>query len=247
MWSLEVLLLVAVAFLAGGLVKGLIGTGLPTVALALLALTLGLKEAMVLMLVPALVTNIWQALSGGALGSLLRRLWGLLLLLVVCTWLGTGVLARGDALFFSGLLGLLLCLYAGISLATPQVPAPGRREAWMSPAVGGVTGVITGLTGTFLMPSVLYLQALGLARDHLIQAMGIVFTVASLSLAGALGGHGLLPLELGLLSAAGLPTALLGQVLGQRLRRHLSEQRFRQFFFVALAGMGFFLALRAFT
>lgn len=246
MWSPEVLSLVAAAFLLGGLVKGLIGTGLPTVALAVLALTIGLKEAMALIVVPALVTNLWQAFSGGAFLPLLRRLWTLLGLLCLGAWLGAGVLARGDALFFSGLLGLLLCLYSAISLSTPQIPAPGRREVWMSPLAGGVTGVVTGLTGTFLMPSALYLQALALPRDQLIQAMGIVFATATLALVVSLGGHGLFSQELGALSLAGLPTALLGQVLGQQLRRRFSEQRFRLFFFAALAVIGAYLAFRAF-
>jgi len=246
MWTPEILLLVAVAFLAGGLVKGLIGTGLPTVGLALLAATLGLKVAMPLIVVPALVTNIWQAMSGGAFVALLRRLWPLLAMLCVGAWFGAGVLAQGDALVFSGLLGVLLCLYSAISLLTPQIPAPGRWERLLSPSVGGVTGVITGLTGTFIVPSVLYIQALGLPRDHFVQAMGITFTVATLSLAAGLGGHGLLPAELGLMSLAGLPTALLGQVLGRRLRGRFSEDGFRRFFFAALAVLGFYLALRAF-
>ena len=246
MWTPETLLLVAAAFLAGGLVKGLIGTGLPTVALGLLAATLGLKEAMALIVVPALVTNVWQAMSGGAFFVLLRRLWPLLALLCIGAWFGAGVLARGDALLFSGLLGLLRCFYSVISFLTPQIPPPGRYEPVLSPAVGGATGVITGLTGSFMVPGVLYLQALGLPRDHFVQAMGITFTVATLALAAGLGGHGLLPVELGLMSLAGLPTALLGQVLGRRLRGRFSEAGFRRFFFAALAVLGLYLALRAF-
>ncbi len=246
MWTPEILLLVAAAFFAGGLVKGLIGTGLPTVALGLLAATLGLKVAMPLIVVPALVTNIWQAMSGGAFVALLRRLWPLLAMLCLGALLGAGVLARGEALLFSGLLGVLLCFYSVVSLLTPQIPPPGRLERLMTPAVGGITGVITGLTGSFIVPSVLYLQALGLPRDHFVQAMGITFTVASLSLAAGLGSQGLLPVELGLMSLAGLPTALIGQALGRWLRGRFSEAGFRRFFFSALAVLGLYLALRAF-
>ncbi len=246
MWTPEILLLVAAAFFAGGLVKGLIGTGLPTVALGLLAATLGLKVAMPLIVVPALVTNIWQAMSGGAFVALLRRLWPLLAMLCLGALLGAGVLARGEALLFSGLLGVLLCFYSVVSLLTPQIPPPGRLERLMTPAVGGITGVITGLTGSFIVPSVLYLQALGLPRGHFVQAMGITFTVASLSLAAGLGSQGLLPVELGLMSLAGLPTALIGQALGRWLRGRFSEAGFRRFFFSALAVLGLYLALRAF-
>ena len=66
-------LLVSAIFALGGLVKGVAGFGLPTVGLGLLALSRPLPEAMALMLLPTIATNIWQALAGGALRA---ALWG---------------------------------------------------------------------------------------------------------------------------------------------------------------------------
>lgn len=246
MWSPETLALVFAVFLLAGLTKGVVGFGLPTVALAFLVATLGLKAAMALMLIPAFATNVWQALAGGALAALLRRLWPLLLAVCIGVWLGTGVLATADANVLSGLFGLLLCLYAAISLATAQVPPPGRHERWLSPAVGAVNGFVTGLTGSFVVPGVLYLQALGLSRDALVQAMGVLFLVSTTALALALGGRDLLPADLGAMSAAALVPAFLGMALGQRLRARLPQQRFRQVFFAALLALGGYLAARAF-
>ena len=59
-WSIELVALVASTFLLAGVVKGVIGMALPTVSLGVLAAVLGLKEAILLMLVPSIVTNIWQ-------------------------------------------------------------------------------------------------------------------------------------------------------------------------------------------
>ena len=56
---------VLAVYLAAGMVKGVVGLGLPTISLALIAAVFGLKEAMVLLLAPSLVTNAWQAVSGG--------------------------------------------------------------------------------------------------------------------------------------------------------------------------------------
>ena len=161
------------------------------------------------------------------------------------TWIGASVLAQADSIFLSGLLGIMICLYAGISLATPQMPPPGRCEPWMSPVVGAVAGVLTGLTGSFV-PGVLYLQALGLPRDVLVQAMGIAFTVATVALATAFARYELLSVELGMLSALALAPALLGMAIGQRVRRRLSEERFRRVFFGALLLLGVYIAGRAF-
>ena len=111
--------------------------------------------------------------------------------------------------------------------------------------VGVAAGTLTGLTGSFI-PGVLYLQALGLVRDVLVQAMGIAFTVASVALAVALAGHGLLKIDLGLLSVMALAPAALGMMLGQRIRRRLSEEMFRRVLFCALMVLGAYMAARAF-
>lgn len=246
MWTLENLLIIAATFLFAGFVKGMIGLGLPTVSLAILAATLGLKEAMVLMLLPSFLTNVWQGISGPAFTRIIRRLWSLLLAGFAGTWLAVGVLARADTVLLTGLLGIMLCVYAGVSLATPQIPPPGRREGWLSPVIGGVTGVLTGLVGTFIVPAVPYFQALGWPRNVLVQAMGIWFTVATLSLAVGLGSHRLLPAELGGLSAVALVPAFAGMWLGQKVRGRMSEGRFRQVLLVSLLILGVYIAGRSF-
>ncbi len=246
MWSTESLVIIAATFLLAGGVKGVVGLGLPTISLALLTAAFGLKEAMVLMLIPSFVTNAWQGLVGGALIAILRRLWLLLAVACVGIWLGTGILAQSDAQLLSGLLGAVLCLYALVSLGSWQVPSPGRYERWISPPVGLVNGFLTGLTGSFLVPGTLYLQALGLTRDSLIQAMGVLYTVSTLALGVALAENRLLPPDLGIISGAAVLPALAGMVVGQRVRQSLSKSMFRKVFFGALLILGIYIMGRAF-
>jgi len=246
MWTIEAIVIVTAVFLIAGLVKGIVGMGLPTVSLGLLALAFGPKEAIALMLVPSLVTNIWQGVSGGELLELLKRLWSLLGMVCIGVWFGAGILAKADAALISGGLGVALCIYAGFSLFTPQVPSAGAREIWLSPIVGGVNGILTGLTGTFVVPGVPYLQVLGLDRIALVQAMGILFTVSTIALGLSLSGHNILPIELGLLSSIALVPALTGMVGGQWVRHRLSEALFRKILYWSLAALGVYLAARAF-
>ncbi len=244
-WDAEILALVAATFLLAGFVKGVVGLGLPTVSLALLAATLGLKEAIALMLIPSFLTNAWQGISGGAIGPILRRLWPLLATACLGIWIGAALLARADTAWLSALLGMLLCIYAATSLAAPQIPPPGARERWLSPLAGAVNGILTGMTGSAVIPGVLYLQALGLPRDMLVQAMGILFSLSAAVLAVALARHRLLPPELLLLSVVALVPAFAGMALGQRVRRRLSETRFRKVFFGALLVLGAYIAATA--
>lgn len=239
--DLYVLLSIVVTFLLAGTVKGVIGLGLPSVSLALLTASLGLPQAMALLLVPSFVTNLWQAASGGHAKVILRRIWLFLVMASVTVWFGASALTRVDLAWLSALLGVLLIVYALLSLTGLRIPLSPDRERWAGPLFGGVNGLLTGMTGSFVFPGVLFLQAIGLPRDQLIQAMGMLFTVSTLALGLSLGGNSLLSVELGGLSAAAVVPALIGMGLGQRLRQRLSETLFRRIFFVSLLLLGLYI------
>jgi uncharacterized membrane protein YfcA len=239
------LVLIALAFLLAGTVKGVVGFGLPTIALALLTATLGLSQAMALFLVPSIVTNIWQATAGGHAREIWPRVWPFLLAAFLSVWIGALALARVEEAYLSALLGIILIVYALVSLTRFQPRLSPAQARWTGPLVGVVNGVITGMTGTFVVPGVIFLRALELARDQLIQAMGMLFATSTLALGLALGGYGRLSPELGLLSALAVLPAMAGMILGRRIREGLSEALFGRIFFLALMGLGGYIIVRA--
>ncbi len=232
-------------FLVAGGVKGLVGFGLPAISLALLTLALDLTTAMVLVLVPSLVTNVWQAAAGGNGRAIVGRIWPFLAMATATVWLGALVLVRVDAAWLSGLLGLVLVTYSTLNLGGARFALSARQEVWAGPALGVVNGLLTGMTGTFMMPGVLFLQAIGLSRDVLVQALGMLFTLSTAALAVALHGNGLLRVSLGSLSAAALVPAAIGMAFGQRIRKRLSEERFRRVLFIALLLLGAYIVVRS--
>jgi hypothetical protein len=82
-------LLVIGTFLLAGTVKGVIGLGLPTVAMGLLGLAMLPAQAAALLIIPSTITNLWQLAFGGHLGALSKRLWPMLLLIFLGTGLGS--------------------------------------------------------------------------------------------------------------------------------------------------------------
>ncbi len=246
MFDALTILAIVGTFLIAGTIKGVIGLGLPTVSLALLTVTVGLPNAMALLLVPSLITNLWQAIVGGSGRAILRRLWPFLLMATVTVWFGSTALTRVDLSLLSALLGALLVVYSTVNLAGLRFTITTRQELWVGPLAGLVNGILTGMTGSFVVPGVLFLQAIGLSRDMLIQAMGMLFTASTLALAVALQGNDLLTLELGTLSAAALLPAIIGMVLGQWIRQRLSEQLFRRVFFISLLMLGAYIIASAF-
>jgi uncharacterized membrane protein YfcA len=247
MTGVDTLLLVLTVYLVAGMVKGTVGLGLPTVTLSLLVPTLGLAPAIALTLVPTLITNAWQAVVGGRFRAILKRLWPLFLLGVIGTWLGTWILARADAGLLSAILGVALSLYALYGLLAPPLPAPGRLEPLLTPVVGLLGGIMAGMVGAFLMPGIIYLQALRLERDELIQTLGMIFFALTIALGAGLTQNRLLTPELMTLSALAVVPALIGMEIGRRIRQRLSERRFRDIFFVAILLLGLNMVVRAFV
>ena len=236
--GLALCLLVIATFIMAGLVKGVIGLGLPTVAMGLLGLAMAPSQAAALLIIPATLTNVWQLAFGGHLKGLLKRLWPLLLMIFLGTAVGTLSIGMAGGHWVVRGLGAALLLYALSGLLLPTLQVKPRHEPWLGPLCGLITGVITSATGVFVIPAVPYLQALGLSRDELVQALGLSFTVSTLALAGGLFWRG--ALGSGELSASLLVLipAMLGMGFGQWLRQRISAVLFKRVFFVGLGALG---------
>ena len=238
-------LIVAATFLLAGTIKGVIGLGLPTVSLAILTVALDLPSAMALLLVPSFVTNLWQASSGGNARLLILRLWPFLLSASLTVWIGAMALIRVDLTLLSALLGALLVMYAVASLVGLKPVIAARQEIWSGPLAGTINGLLTGMTGSFVVPGVMYLNALGFTRQQLIQAMGMLFTLSTLALALALSNYGLIGEGQILESSIALLPAVIGMLIGQAIRGAISESAFRRVFFLSLLTLGAYIVFNA--
>ena len=230
-----VLAAITAVFVLAGFVKGMIGLGLPTVAMGLLALVTTPAQAAALLVVPSFLTNVWQAM-GPELTPLVRRLWPMLLGLCAGVWAGGARASIG--------LGAVLALYGVLGVTSVEFSVPAWLEPWLSPLIGVIIGIVTAATGVYMIPSAPYLQAIGLKTDGLVQALGLSFTVATVALATTLVQDGALQISIAGASVAALAPALLGMVLGQWVRARVRSGTFRICFFAGSLLLGAHLALR---
>jgi uncharacterized membrane protein YfcA len=238
-------MVVVLAFLVAGAAKGITGFGIQVVALSILTIALDLVTAMAVLLAPSTATNIWQAMVGGFTRELIYRLWPFFTTVMLAVLIGALALTRVDLLWLTAFLGLVMVAYSAASLLGVHFKVLPGVEKWLGPVIGVVNGIITGMTGSSVVPGTMYLQALGLPRDMLVQSMGMLYLVSTLALAVALQANSLLSVELGLYSISAILPALLGMMLGQKIRRQLSEALFRKVFFIALLALGVYLAARS--
>lgn len=236
------LLIIAAVFAFAGFIKGVIGLGLPTVSIGLLAVAMPPAQAVAIVIVPAIVTNIWQTFAGSYLRDILRRLWPLLLGTVIGIRLGAGLMTGPYARYGSLVLGVLLVAYGILGLSKRSFHVAPNREKWIGGPVGLITGVISAATGVQVIPSMPYLQAIGMEKDELVQALGVFFTTATLALAVNLTDAGLLSTATALPGLVALAAAFAGMFGGQAVRTRMHPDTFRRWFLIALMGLGLYLA-----
>ena len=242
MSSESLLILIAAAFLLAGFIKGVIGLCLPTVAMGLLAVAMQPSHALAIVIVPAIVTNIWQTFVGPYLRDIIRRLWPLMAGTVVGIWLNAGMLTGPYARFGTIVLGVLLVIYAIIGLSEFSFKVARRGEKWIGAIIGLLTGVVSAATGVQVIPSMPFMQAIGMEKNELVQALGVFFTVATLALAFNLTSAGLLSASTALPGAVAMVAAFTGMFIGQAVRSRLEPEAFRRWFLIAMMLLGIYLA-----
>ena len=232
-------------FLFAGIIKGLIGLGIPMITLSLMSLFQPVPSAVVITLLPSFLTNVWQALNGGNFLFLLKKLWGLILMVPPGVWVGTYFLDKFDLPWFSVILGLLLMIFAVLSLWGFVVQVPkGQENSWGS-FVGILGGVMLGMTGIFSVPSIFYIYGLGLNRNELVQALGIVLNIVTVFLAIALFQMEILYEKQLLLSIGAFFGTTSGMLIGQQIRHFISEGLFRKIFLSFLMVLGTYIVTNA--
>jgi uncharacterized protein len=236
------LFFIAAAFLLAGFVKGVIGLGLPTVSVGLLAVAMPPSHALAIVIVPAVVTNIWQTFVGPYLRDILRRLWPLMTGTAIGIWLNADMLTGPYARYGTIFLGALLVIYAAVGLRKFIFSVAPRDEKWLGGIVGLITGAISAATGVQVIPSMPFMQAIGMEKDELVQALGVYFTVATVALAFNLTSVGLLNATTALPGAIAMATSFAGMFIGQALRTRMQPETFRRWFLIAMIFLGIYLA-----
>jgi uncharacterized protein len=238
----SLLLLIAAAFLLAGFIKGLLGLGLPTVSMGLLAVTMPPAQALAIVIVPAIVTNIWQTFVGPYLRDIILRLWPLIVGTMLGIWLNSGLMTGPYAPYGTVILGLLLVIYAVVGLSRFSFNVARRDEKWIGGIVGLVTGVISAATGVQVIPSMPFMQAIGMEKDELVQALGVFFTTATVALAFNLTSSGLLTAATALPGAVAMVASFIGMFIGQAVRSKMQPELFRRWFLIAMVLLGLYLA-----
>lgn len=235
----------AVALLAGGWIKGMLGVGLPMVAIPLMASFIPVRDAIAIMYAPVLVTNLWQAVQGGYFLIALKRFWPMMVAVILGTWFGSKALVTIDTRWLEGIVGASVAAFSLVNLLNPTFRVPERHTLWISLVIGITGGFFGGLT-LFIGPAVImFLVSLHVPKEEfigtiaLVYLLGIVPTGLFYIIDGTLRQEHAVPTLLACLPVIG------GMVIGTMIRGHINEILFRKFLLITLVVIGLNLIRRA--
>ena len=228
-------LVIFVTLAVSGLVKGALGAGLPVVAVPVLASFFDVPFAIAMMVVPTVVTNIWQVWQFRRERMGLGWLAGLCIAAGIGIAVGTWLLANLPSSVLGTILAVMVIAYIVVRLTKPHWYIPLDIAKRVAPAVGLVSGFLQGATGISAPVSLTFMSALGLSRQQFVFAISTLFVsfsvvqVPSLALTGILTWHRLM------LSALAFLPILVTMPAGNWLASRISREAFDRLILALLA------------
>lgn len=242
----EVLLLALLVFLLAGIVKGVLGIGLPTISISMLAQFVDPRVAIAFLLLPALITNVWQIYRGGQIKRSALKLWPFVSVMAVVLFISSLFAARANTKILVLGIGIMVVLWTVTSLmkSPPRIPAHFDRPAQF--VLGAVAGVMGGLTAIWSPPMVVYLLSIKCDKEDFVRFTGFMIICGTVPLTIGYLLNGLMDKKLAMASLMMIVPTLLGFSIGEYLRRFLGGRQFQIAVLVLFFLMGLNLIRRSF-
>ena len=237
-------ILIALAFFAGGVSKGVIGLGMPLIVIPTVASVINPVTAIALIAVPSISSNIWQVWHTGYHRQTLARFWTFIVAVAITITLAAFVLVRTDTQAAALAMGIVVLLFTAARSMSFNWRTSPEAERWLSPAVGAFCGFVGGVTGIFSPPLSMYIVSLRLPKEEFIAAMAMLLLCGAIPLFGTLAANGVLTVDILVASTLGAIPAMIGVMVGTRLRNRISQTVFERALLVVLFLIGLNLLRR---
>jgi len=242
----DMLAIISAALIVGGIVKGIVALGLPIVAMAFLLNFLPPLTVLGLLVAPILVTNLWQAVRAGNLLLPLKRFWLMIVIALVCLFIGAELVVIIDTAVLFAILGIIVATFSALNLAKPRVlPIRPETEKWLGPLAGALGGLLGGITTIWGPPMMMYFIMLQLPKEAFVRTVGLAWFCLAIPLAIAYWRNGIFTGGIIPLSIAACVPGMIGIRIGEVIRDHIDQETFRKVMLVILLIIGLNLIRRA--
>lgn len=217
---------VACIYLLAGSIKGVLGIGLPTTSVTLMTVFISPLDAIAINLLPMFVTNAYQFYKAESHKAVLRAYWpfAVVLLFFLSIFSVFTVQLGNDVIRL--LIAIMVISFAANNLFVTRWRIKSRHDRVWQVFMGGVSGILGGLTSLWGVPVTIYLVMKQVSPRQFVDASGFLILIGCVPLAIGYSATGLLGTASLWPSLAGVATAVLGFKLGERLRPLLAPDMF---------------------
>jgi len=237
--------MVTVALISGGIVKGVTGIGLPIVSIAILLNFLEPLQVLSIIIIPAMLTNLIQAIKAGNWVAPLKRFPLLIIMLVISLWFSARLVADIDQGLLFAMLGTVILLFVIASFIHPPTGISAKTEAWAGPLAGLLGGLIGGVSTIWGPPIMMLFIMLKLPKEEFVKTVGAIWFIASVPLIIAYISAGVVTFGTLPMSLYACIPGLIGQSIGSRIRATIDQNLFKKILLGVLFVIGLNLIRRA--
>ena len=232
-----IIVFLIITFFISGIVKGFLGLGLPTAAMALMTLVMEPTVAIPLLFLPLLFTNLVQfSRSTNPISIAIRFRYFALALMITIFVTSTFITAYPKSLLTISI-GIAMIIFSIQAMVGIKIPV---RDTYLWHITFGVfSGLLGGLSTIWSPPIAMYLMARNHDTEEFIGISGFLFLSGCLPLGFGLYLSGVLTMSSCLQSLIGLVFVLLGFRVGEIMRGRIPHALFKKILLIAFLLMGF--------
>ena len=238
-----IVVIIILAVLAGGLIKGTLGFGMPMVALPIIAFVIPATTAMIILCAPILLTNFLQIKFKQGISS--YRFLPMILSLIIGLIVGARLILEINLNTITQIIAVSIIFAALINCFGFKIQNPNKnRERVITSIIGFGSGILGGLSTFYGPPMLAYLVASDLPKEKFVRTVSTMYFVGSFPLYGSLIYYGFATKEDIFMSIFLIIPAFISQQIGTRIRDKINQKQFRTCILVTLIILGISLFVK---
>ena len=239
-----IIIVIILAVMAGGLIKGTIGFGMPMVALPLIAFAVPVTTAMILLCAPIFLTNFLQIKFKQGISS--YRFLPMFLFLVVGLIIGARLILEINLNTITQIIAILIIFAAVINCFGFKINnnINKKNERIITSFIGFGSGILGGLSTVYGPPMLAYLVAVNLPKEKFVRTVSTMYFIGSFPLYGSLIYYGFATKQDLIMSLLLIIPALIAQQIGTKIRDKINQKQFRNCILVTLVILGIMLFIK---
>ena len=239
----SIVIIIILAVLAGGLIKGTIGFGMPMVALPLIAFIIPATTAMILLCAPILLTNFLQMKIKEGISS--YRFLPMIICLIIGLIIGARLILEINLNTITQIIAVSIIFAALVNCIGFKIENINKsKERIITSIIGFGSGILGGLSTFYGPPMLAYLVAADLPKEKFVRTVSTMYFIGSFPLYGSLIYYGFAKKEDLILSVLLIIPALIAQQFGTKIRDKINQKQFRNCILITLVILGIMLFMK---